>query len=584
MLKRLFFATMLSLLGIITTLAQSETSDTYYFDDFESLGILGPSMPEGWVTNDLGSGFKAAFSGIDGSMCISASLSNPDERFFYTHAINMGDSPAVEFYYKATGIIGAADPGCMKIIVSVAEDGENLTWETFDSIPAKEFNGSSEFALFKANLPEEYKGKTCRIKVSAYQAIETSSNLAIDNFSMGTSSEALAHDLKVEGKPEGSLVLPINQEASFMVNVMNNGSEPESDYMVILLSTENDTLAQTQGENLDAGKQKIHTLTWIPQEAGKISIFAKIISETDLNQENNISDTLQVEVLSEGTAITIGTGIDKNYSQPVNCHGKQTASQDLFFVEELQYIKGTINKISYQGSFVKDFTSDIQVWIGETDSTNLYANWLLPEDMTKVFDGKITFQAGENQQYPIAFLEGFPYSGTKNLAVYIFSENDTSYDFDEEIGHFLTNHELSTIKSRYTVGENLNPLALVQEDGTPSMKRPNTTFFFSELSQESYQINFTIKDKDGNTLSGAQIRLDDSLYEKDIYTLFKESLSGKAQLSIWNILGKKVYEQSIAKVETMQETEIPVSDLTPGLYLVKLQSENQRYSWKLVVR
>lgn len=68
------------------------------------------------------------------------------------------------------------------------------------------------------------------------------------------------------------------------------------------------------------------------------------------------------------------------------------------------------------------------------------------------------------------------------------------------------------------------------------------------------------------------------------FLLFKESLSGKAILSIWNILGKKVYEQSITEVEAMQEIELPVSNFTPGLYLIKLQSENQGYLWKLVVR
>lgn len=516
-LKRLFFIVMLSLLGISSSMAQSGTSETYYSDDFESLGILGPSMPEGWVTNDLGAGFKAAFNGIDGSMCISASIANPDERFFYTHAINMGDSPAVEFYYKATGILGAADPGCMKIMVSVAEDGENLTWETFDSIPAEEFDGSSEFVLFKANLPEKYKGKTCRIKVSAYQAIEVSSNLLIDNFAMGTTAATLTHDLKIEGKLEGTLALPLHQETDFSITVMNNGSETEDNYIVALLSTQNDTLSKIQGETIEASKQKTYALTWTPEEAGEISIFAKIISETDLNQENNISDTVQVEILSEGTAITIGNGTDKNYAQPVTYYSKQTATQDLFFVEEMQYLKGTINKIAYQGSFTKDFTSKVQVWLGETDSTNLYDGWILPEDMTKVFDGEITFTAGENQQYPIVFTEGFPYSGQKNLAVYIFSENDSFYEYDEKIGYFLAKYELSTIKSRYSTGENINPTDLATEDGSPSMSRPNTTFFFTDLSQETYQIGFSIKDLEGNPLSGAQIRLDDSLYEKDTY-------------------------------------------------------------------
>lgn len=553
-LKRLFFIVMLSLLGISSSMAQSGTSETYYSDDFESLGILGPSMPEGWVTNDLGAGFKAAFNGIDGSMCISASISNPDERFFYTHAINMGDSPAVEFYYKATGILGAADPGCMKIMVSVAEDGENLTWETFDSIPAEEFDGSSEFVLFKANLPEKYKGKTCRIKVSAYQAIEVSSNLLIDNFAMGTTAATLTHDLKIEGKLEGTLALPLHQETDFSITVMNNGSETEDNYIVALLSTQNDTLSKIQGETIEASKQKTYALTWTPEEAGEISIFAKIISETDLNQENNISDTVQVEILSEGTAITIGNGTDKNYAQPVTTYSKQTISQDLFFVDEMKFLKGTINKISYQGSFSKDFTSKIQVWIGETDSTDLYGGWILPKDMTKVFEGDITFQAGENQQYPIAFTQGFPYSGRKNLAVYIFSENDKPYTFDEKIGYFSAKYELSVIQSRYTTGESMNPLNIEGEDGSPSMSRPNTTFFFSEVSQENYSLAFTVKDTEGKELSGVQIRLDDSLYAKDVLT-FNDLLSRQYSYAVL----KEGYATVSGKIGLVQDTILNIT-------------------------
>ena len=109
MCKRLLMLITTLLAGLLWVQAQT-SSETYYYEDFESLSILGPTAPESWTmsTNEYGQSMFGARSGdgVDGSMAFAANNMNTNrEYWFYTQAMNLGSSPIVEFQYNSSGVL-----------------------------------------------------------------------------------------------------------------------------------------------------------------------------------------------------------------------------------------------------------------------------------------------------------------------------------------------------------------------------------------------------------------------------------------------------------------------------------------------
>ena len=65
--------------------------------------------------------------------------------------------------------------------------------------------------------------------------------------------------------------------------------------------------------------------------------------------------------------------------------------------------------------------------------------------------------------------------------------------------------------------------------------------------------------------------------------LYQVDLKGIVDINIYNITGAQVHEQTI-KITAGQVIQIPVQHLPKGLYLITVQSKNNRYSAKIVVQ
>lgn len=495
---------------------RAQTSETYYFEDFESLSTLGPNKPTGWETNPMGGFSLSTGNGVENSQSFYVSLGNKDERYFYTQAMNLGTAPIVEFSYKATGIIGAASANCVRVLISVSTD-DAASWKVVDSIPAGVFNGSSEIMQKRSILPSEYAGQKCRVKVSAFQNLDESCNLFIDNFAMGTPPEQKSIDLMVQSPLEGPSMPALNQESTYSLTIFNNGSEAQTDYSVKLYAENasgNTLLDSVPGTEIAAGSTLDFQLAWIPETAGKYALFAQIDIKNDEDPDNNRTETLQVEVPESGIAIELGNGNDLNNTQPFGFGDLQHISQVLYTTEEMRYMKGDILSITYEGKFARNLSSDIKVWVGETDSSNLFNSWIDPAALTLVYEGKIDFPEGDRQKINIRFDKAYDYMG-KNFVIYTYNRNDSARDYTT--GQFYGVYSLSTIRSvaeSGTVVDIDNP-----SGGSPKMNRPNAILMMGEVSQERYDLVFDIRDQDGLPVEDAVITLNGTEYPVGQYEM-----------------------------------------------------------------
>ncbi len=519
MLKKLLALSFCMLPASFGLHAQDAGSGNWYFEDFEALSILGPTLPDGWTQG------QNAFSvntnrGVDGSQAIYAQCANGNERWFATQAFNMGDNPVVEYYFKTTGVIGDAPANGLATALKVSTDN-GTTWTRVDTVAYADYQASSTYALKRVTLPDTYKNQSCMVKLSVYGNSELgTSSFYVDNFGMGTPAEVLENDLMISGTLSGPSNPSLGMENIYSVNVLNNGSAAQSNYSVKLKDAQGNELCTVDGTELQPAAQQAFELAWTPQSAGIFRIFAEVELEGDANLANNASDTLDVEVLESGIAIEVGQGTDKTY-HPVNFSSERFGSQNLFFAEELDFTQGKINAIAFEGTFVQELTSNVTVMIGETDSTGFYIDEnfafnLIPWDgFTTVFRGEKTFPQGENVQIKFDFTEEFNYTGG-NLVVFLISENEAVYSSMDESGWFFGNYNLGDITSLSAFGEFAldNP----DNDVAANFSRPNTTFFFSEVSDASYTLSFNVTDVAGNAVSDAVVKFDGTEYEAGQYT------------------------------------------------------------------
>ena len=505
--------------------AQNAGSENYYYEDFESLSILGPTVPEGWTTSTNSFG-QSVFSvgasqGVDNSTAFAATNINSNNQYwFYTPAMNVGESPMVEFSYKTTAIIGDAPANCLSLYLSVSTDN-GATFTMVDSIPAASFIASSTHAPWRVSLPASYANQSCNVKVEAVSAVASTVNLYIDNFAMGTPAESMASDLMIQGTLQGPTMPGINTESLYTVTVFNNGTADQESYTLNLKNGET-VLATTTGQTLAAGSQKLDTLRWTPTQGGDYALQAEIVLASDENPDNNLSEVLNVEVQESGYAIEVGNGMDQTVLMPVSFTESEMMSQRLYSIQELSYTRGDITGLSFTGSFKDTLEPYVTVYIGETDSTGFpfdsenFTNYTFSNSfMTKVYEGNWVLPQGDNQRVDIPFDAPFAYSGTKNLVVLFYALNREVHAADEAIGFFYGTYGLSSVRGMYASAEGMNlanPMT-----GSPQLTLPNTIFRMENVEEQAYTLTFNVTDMEGNAIDDAVVNLAGTTYPAGQY-------------------------------------------------------------------
>lgn len=519
------------LLGLLTVQAQTDAT-TWYLEDFESLGVLGPNKPEGWTVGGIGESASPAFNaavgqGVDASNAFQAQMTQTVAYYFYTQAVNFGPSPIIEFQYKTAGVIGDADDHCMSLDIAVSADAS--TWTSVKTVAAADFTASSTYATLKVVLPETYaNGQNNYVKLSATPTAEAGTvNIYIDNFGVGTKAEQVENDLMIQGEIAGSSMPSVNAEAEYTFTVFNNGSKAQAAYAVQLLNAARTLLAS---ENIttaiEAGAKAEHTLKFTPTQAGADKLYAVVVLDGDEDRANDTA-ALAIDVQAEGnTVVEVGKGTMLVGGQPFSFSNKTGIALALYTPEELDGLAGEISALVFEGKFSKEITCATQVYISETDWETLNAfdenPFIDPATMTKVFDGNMTFPEGDHQSIRFDFTQPFAYSAAKNLAIYTYSSlaaDDVLEDWNANQFYATSVPFEAGTLALATSGDNIDPLK-PNNNNSPSNKfqRPNTKFFFSSVSDEKYTLTFAVKDAAGKALTGATVTLNGQPQEAGKYT------------------------------------------------------------------
>ncbi|MCH5243679.1 MAG: T9SS type A sorting domain-containing protein [Lentimicrobiaceae bacterium] len=521
---------MLLLLGLLAGML-SVQAQTWYFEDFEDLSILGPTKPDGWEVSAGtygGATFSPAWQGMESDMAFGATNMNANgDYWFYTQLCALGTQPIVEFYYKTAGVIGDAPDNCMSLELAVSTDGTE--WTTVKKVEASDFVSSSDYRLFRETLPESYADQSAHIRIKAIPDADAGTvNLYIDNFGVGTKAETKAKDLMIQGEIAGAAMPTVNTEAEYKFSVFNNGSEAQAAYSVQLLDGTLSLLAsQNITETIEAGASAEHTLKYTPTKVGADKLYAVVVLSGDENPANDTA-TMNIEVQETGNIIVeVGKGSSLTDGVPFRFSQKTGVDLTLYLPEDLNAVKGSISALIFEGKFTKEITCATQVYIGETDYEAIpydpeTYDWFFidPSTLTKVFDGEMTFPEGDRQSVRFTFTQPFAYSGTKTLAVYTYSKVA-----EEDVLEWGTNqfYAISTMGGNTVVlsnsGDNLDPMKPDEGEwgGSPVFYRPNTKFVFSSVSDEKYNLTFAVKDAAGNAVSNAVITLNGEKQEAGKY-------------------------------------------------------------------
>lgn len=520
---------MLLMIGLLAGML-SVHAQTWYLEDFESLGVLGPNKPEGWTVsqNEYSQGtFKlASGQGMEASNAFSAQMTNTtNEYWFYTQSLALGIQPIVEFQYKSAGVIGAAPEHCMSFEIAVSANATD--WTTVKTVAATEFVSSSTYAPLRVVLPETYAGTNAYVRLKATPADGVGTvNFYVDNFGVGTKAESVANDLMIQGELAGLAMPTVNTESEYTFTVFNNGTAAQTAYSVQLLNGAQTLLAkQDVTESLAAGASAEHTLRYTPTQAGTDTLYAVVVLTGDQNAAND-TVSLEIEVQATGnTVVEVGKGSILTGAVPFGFTSETNAALILYSAEDLNSLKGSISALMFDGRFRQSITCSTQVYIGETDEgsipfdENFTSHFIDPATLTKVFDGEMTFPEGDHQSIRVNFTNPFEYSGEKTLAVYTFSKISPENVLEDYTANRF--YAVSTMGGSTMVittrGTNVDPMRPDAAGGSPVFQRPNTKFVFSSVSDEKYNLSFTVKDAGGQALSGAVITLNGERQEAGKY-------------------------------------------------------------------
>ena len=483
----------------------------YHFEDFETGG------PEGWDLS-FGSGNVALYGGHESSRAYYTTTVYYDDARneelngvgFTTHYVEMGSEPVVSFWYQMVkvdfsgNVTGAAETGDVSVNVMLSDD-EGLTYSSVYSIePDGEHQHSPSLEWTKLTIPvPEYAGKTCRLRVVFNQPSGPSFfnqvRCMADDVEIGTK---VANDLRATSLT-GNALLESDNEYEFTATIENLGSEPMSDYKVQLIdASDNSVIDTAEGVIVEPSGKNTVKLHWTPGQTGKVRLNAVIVSDSDPIADNNTSYTHYVQVLpAKNSPVRIEHGETvAAMAFPVNFYAVESATQSIYFANEIGTTRGEINSLVFTSYLDADFYGEpFQVFIAETDIYDFSApEFIDPQSFTKVFDGVIYMQSG-TRDLVIPFDAPFSYNGG-NIVVMC---KKIGKEF--VMGKYFLIHKCDTPRSIQSSSYSSGTIeANGYADASPADVYPQIRF--NIVKADAGSISGTVTDENG-PVAGALVRI-----------------------------------------------------------------------------
>lgn len=303
---------------------------------------------------------------------------------------------------------------------------------------------------------------------------------------MGSVLNRLENDLMLTGAATANEYIYQGTPGNFTVSFANYGigTVDGSDYNVQLLAYLNGVetvLAQSDGVSLAPGDMTEVIVPLIMNTPGEYNIFARVNWQEDMNQVNNLSGIIPVEVISNSTVVKhigqypLTNETDYYNYYPINFEDTRGTSltQTMYFTNELN-TGGIVERLAYYRTFGETMSQrKIKVWMMEAQTSGL-DSYIPPSEMQLVFEGKIDFNEGMGK-VSIPLQHPFVFSGSGNLAVTVFYYEGPTYANNADFAYMAPDN--GPTRTIYETGWNtINPEAPAYTGST--LNYPITTLVF----------------------------------------------------------------------------------------------------------
>ncbi|PKN73193.1 MAG: hypothetical protein CVU50_04130 [Candidatus Cloacimonetes bacterium HGW-Cloacimonetes-3] len=220
----------------------------------------------------------------------------------------------------------------------------------------------------------------------------------------------------------------VNSAVIYTVTIYNNGSASQNVFGVKLFNNQNIELATSAGTNVAPGTAVAVPIIWTPSVEGAQTIYGKVVLAGDVDTSNDQSPNFSLNVMPEGIhTISIGEGT-QNARYPIDMYYKNSLYETLIYPNEMSNFIGQITGLKLYNNFTTTTLQNkpTKIWIGTTTLPNLANGWIPSTQLTQVFDGNVSYPAGQNV-IAIDFPQPFMYLNGENLVFMFNRPMDTAF-------------------------------------------------------------------------------------------------------------------------------------------------------------
>ena len=470
------------------TIEVSAVVSRLVISSFIEEGFDLPTTPQGWTLHRFG---RQATGGINNSPALRVNNQGPA---YNAHAtvttsfVAMGDNPVFSFRYHITNWASAGPPtqaglATYTYAIFITRDF-GATWEpVFGSGPNTQEPSLTDFHTVNLDVTD-FANEIIQARIEFMSIFPATLWVWLDDVIIGTPVE---NDLAIFAFTGTDLPV-VGEASSYTVRVRNYGQATQTNYTVRLMGEGNVQIAEFSGVEIANREIRDFEFVWTPTTNGPTYIWAEVVFANDDFLDNNRSERIHVVVLPENTGLaTVGTGT-VSATMPYHFGARNSLHQSIYFPHEIMATGGQIKGLIYTAVMPTRLTNQpIQVWIGETNQTDLTGGFIDPSTLTLVFDGAVDFRMGADNPFVLLFDQPFDYQGG-NLVVYsakIMPEVDfPGGNHTFRATTFPNSNRSRQFSNNATLGGAVpNPLAPPSvAASTLSHNVPNTTFVFDMSS------------------------------------------------------------------------------------------------------
>lgn len=262
------------------------------------------------------------------------------------------------------------------------------------------------------------------------------------------------HDIDLQAvEVIGSKALAVDEPSPYQVKVYNAGNNDVTNAEVAVVSTYKGfdrVLGRTVLPSIASHETKLVDVIVVPEEEGVMDLAGRVSVEGDGNHDNNMSPVLTVEIGSLAFDMKVdghGENLGVEPEVPFGFYKTYYASQSIYHVGEgsdivfepvddgeggvrAPELRGIAYEYSPQEGMetgsIKDF--DVEVYVSQTTMKSYRSTKraVVLSDQTKVFEGKLSMEDGENNLLRIPFDTPYQLEFDKNLVVTVVKQGGAS--------------------------------------------------------------------------------------------------------------------------------------------------------------